>query len=66
MLNYCITERKMDYATIEKLTGRKKAKPFARAVTRKLGYLVRKAQLFFITTDNDPEFIVFKAIEKRF
>lgn len=65
MLNYCIAERKMDYATIEKLTG-KKAKPFARAVTQKLGYLVRKAQLFFITTNNDPEFIVFKAIERRF
>lgn len=59
-----ITDRKTDFAIIEKLKSGKNAKELAKVVAKRMAYLKRRNQLFSITTDNGTEFSRFKEIER--
>ena len=59
-----LTDRKTDYIFLEALPDGRKAKPIARAVNSRLSFLKRRGQLHSITTDNGPEFIASRSIER--
>ena len=59
-----LTDRKTDFAIIEKLPHGKNAKELAKVVRRRLAYLKRRGQIHSITTDNGTEFTQFQSIER--
>ena len=59
-----LTDRKTDFALIEKLDNGKEAAGLARALNKRLAYLKRRGQIHSITTDNGTEFTHFRSIER--
>lgn len=60
-----LTDRKTDFAFIEKLPYGKNAKELAKVARRRLAFLKRRGQIHSITTDNGSEFTQFKSIERK-